>query len=101
MRTPASEPRIGERTGGFPALARACEDGRAQYVVGARVWTSGREVHPAIILFHRRHRCFPTDAEIQRQLVADAPIVLKVARKIGPLLSDEADGINAAVVDPP
>ena len=36
----------------------------------------------------------------KRQLRADLPIVLEVAGEIGPLLADEADGIDAAVIDP-
>ena len=89
-----------KRPGAFPALAGAREDSRAENVVGCRVRACRRKVHPAVLLFDRRKRGLPPEAEIQRQLGTHLPVVLEVAGEVGPLLADEPDRVDAAVIHP-
>ena len=54
----------------------------------------GEKSRPAIVQAGGRHLRFPTYAEVDGQLPADAPIVLHIAGEVGQLLADEADGVE-------
>ena len=82
------------------ALAGPGEDRRAENVVRSRVWACRRKVHPAILLLDRGQRGFPPEAEVQRQLGIHLPVVLEIAGEVGPLLADEPDRVDAAVIYP-
>src|SRR5262245_47794320 len=51
--------------------------------------------------FDRRECRLPPNSEIERQLRVNAPVILKISGEIRPLLADEADGVDAAVVNVP
>src|SRR6185436_10137623 len=58
------------------------------------------EIAPAVVGLIRRQSSLPPDAEIQGQAAADAPVVLRVAGVVWPLLRDVPDGVDAAVGGP-
>ena len=99
-RAEAAVPGIGQRARALPAFAGAGVDQRAGDVAGAGIRHGRGEVAPAILFLRRGQRGFPAQAEVEGQLLVDAPVVLDEAGEVGPLLADVADGVDAAVGGP-
>ena len=97
-RTKCLKVAVGQSARPLPAFACSGVDERAQDVPRSGIWRGGRKIAPLIVCLNRRQLSFPADSHIDRHLVVQAVVVLKVPGEIWPLLADKPHRVNLLIV---